>query len=198
MTRDEASAILELSPHATPAERAAQYDMLRRQLEDKLARAPTPGLREKYRTSLKQLEEAVAILSQTDDSAALPVLQKQAAASKEPATGGPAPVISTPSSRLHAPRPAGRKSGSREFALVAVIAIIVLAGGGWFVLKTRAENAEKARLAAAAKAEGEKIRLQLRTIVAEAKIAWEIAEREERDAERRTSELRSELRSQPE
>jgi len=212
MTRDEASEILELSPHAAPNERTAQYDTLRRQLEDKLAKAPTPGLREKYRTSLKQLEEAYALLSQTDDSAALPVLQRQRseAGGMRP-EGKPQPEGSTPhstpspSSLPPQASPARRKSGGKEFTLVAIIAFAVLAAGGWFVMKTRADNAEQARLAAEAlhqreagqKTEANRVntlKTSLRTRLAEARVDWEAHESELQDAERRTSELKSELR----
>ncbi len=210
MTRDEASEILELSPHAAPNERTAQYDTLRRQLEDKLAKAPTPGLREKYRTRLKELEEAFALLSQTDDSAALPVLQQQRAGSKESGVGEPAAPRTAsdnsglPVGSLPAPRSA-RKSGGREFALVAIIAVLALAAGGWFVMKSRADNAEQARLAAEAlhqreadqKAEANRVntlKTSLRTRLAEARVDWEAHESDLQDAERRTSELKSELR----
>lgn len=104
--------------------------------------------------------------------------------------------------------------------LVALIAVAVLAAGGWFVMKTRAENAEQVRLAAAAKAvadrqaeldrQAEEIRkakelaeqerrerltVQLRTQLAEARIAWESFENETRTTERALGELKSELRN---
>jgi TonB family protein len=174
MIRDEALAILELSPHATAEERSVQYETLRRQLEDKLAKAPTPGLREKYRSSLKQLEDAFAGLAQTDDSAALPVANRQS-------SGGPvsAPTVSSPvGSPLAATSPSSSaqaptlhrksKSGGSEFALVAAIAVVVLAGGGWFVMKTRAENAEQARVAAEQKAAADRQAEEAR-VTAEAK-----------------------------
>lgn len=237
MTREEASDILELSAHAGPAERSNQYDTLRRQLEDKLAKAPTPGLREKYRASLKQLEEAFAVLSQADDSAALPVAQKQTAGGGTPSSrssdaGSPlaVPSVASGEGRGGGPGstdsglrsqvsgfPTRRKSGGKEFLIVAIIAVVVLAGGGWFVMKTRAENAEKARLAAElvqkAAAEQERLALEkkqaeeaevlrrdklfarLRGDLAEAKVTWEAIEREERTMDRKLGELKSDLRS---
>jgi hypothetical protein len=51
---------------------------------------------------------------------------------------------------------APKKSGSKEFLIVAVIAIAVLGAGGWWVMKTRAENEEKARLAAEMKTEADR------------------------------------------
>lgn len=140
-------------------------------------------------------------------------------------------------SSLHPSPPTRRKSGS-EFILVAVIAVVVLVGGGWFIMKTRAENAEKARLAAEAKAEADRkseearlaaeaeqkrlaeerrqadlareqqaaaakaeqerldrLAAEVRVGLAEAQLQWEWAEREQREAERRLADLRSELRS---
>jgi TonB family protein len=222
MTREEASDILELSPHASPAERSSQYDTLRRQLEDKLAKAPTPGLREKYRNNLKQLEDAFAVLSQSDDSSSLPVAQKaQASSPAAKRRDEPAIALATAGGFPPAKR---TKSGGKEFILVAVIAVIVLAGGGWFVLKTRAENAEQARVAAEAKAEAdrqaaakkkaeedEKVRLEaaaqaeqerftkqlasLKSRFAELNIAYEAVMRSEALAERELADLKSELRS---
>jgi hypothetical protein len=217
MTPAEAARILEVSEQATPEQVEARFHDLRRKLEDKIAKAPTPGLQAKYRDSLTELTAAFETLALAADSSALPVLKKETG-DRRLETGGPASprAGSDPSHRSQASNhpPAKRtKSGGREFIVVAIIAVVVLAGGGWWVVKTRAANAEKARLAAEAKAaadkaaeekrlaaEAEKARfeqakVQLRTVLAEAKIAWEVAEREERDAERRLSELRSELRS---
>ncbi|HEY0967267.1 MAG TPA: PEGA domain-containing protein, partial [Opitutaceae bacterium] len=107
-----------------------------------------------------------------------------------------------PSSQLRAPSSARQKSGGKEFVLVAIVAVLVLAGGGWFVLKTRAENAEKARLAAelVQKQQAETNRLNglknsLRSKLAAARLEWEAYESDLRDAERRAGELKSELRS---
>lgn len=167
MTREEASEILELSPHATPAERAAQHEALRRQLEEKLARAPTAGLREKYRAGLRQLEEAAGVLAAAEGGADLPVL-KRAAGDRRPEAGGPGP---SPSAAHPAPVPR-RKTGS-EFVVVALIAIAVLGAGGWWVLKVRADNAEQARITAEAK------------LAAETRAAADRAEQERRAEEAR-------------
>jgi hypothetical protein len=228
MTPADAARILELSEQATPEQVEARFLELRRKLEDKIAKAPTPGLQAKYRESLAELTTAFETLALAADSSALPVLKReQGEGRKEQGgtseTGGPASLRAGHGAAATPPRAGesgnrktrieNRKSGGREFVVVALIAVVVLAGGGWWVVKTRAEKAEKARIAAEAKAaadqaaeqkrlaaEAEKARLeqakvQLRTVLAEAKIAWEVAEREERDAERRLSELRSELRS---
>jgi hypothetical protein len=107
--------------------------------------------------------------------------------------------------------------------LVAIIAVVVLAGGGWFVMKTRAENAEKARVAAEQKAEAErqalatkeqaerdrlakeaavtaererqeKLYTTLRSRVAELNVAYDALMRSETAAERELSELKSQER----
>lgn len=91
--------------------------------------------------------------------------------------------------------------------------MLVLGVGGWWIVKTRSENAERARIDAEAKSEAErlvteqkqreadeKVRLEaefarLRAAQAELKIRWEVIEREGGVAERRLSELRSDVRS---
>jgi len=75
-----------------------------------------------------------------------------------------------------------------------VIAVLVLAAGGWFVLKTRAENAENARLAKAGSERVNALKTSLRTKLAEARVDWEAHESKLQDAERRANELKSELR----
>jgi TonB family protein len=134
---------------------------------------------------------------------------------KPPAPGSPPPATDVSK---------GKKKSSSEFLIVAVIAVAVLVAGGWFVMKTRAENAEKSRIAAELKHEAdrkaEEIRLataareaetarqnkleqerldklsaQLRGELAEIRVRWEVNEREAQTAERRLAELKSDLRS---
>lgn len=232
MTVPEAAQLLDLPADASPEQIQARFLDLRTKLEDKIAKAPTPGLKEKYRTSLSQLTEAFETLTLAADSSLLPLLEKTGPATPAAAGGAvpgaspltaPAPGPAAPA-KPSLPRPSTRKSGGKEFALVAVLAVLTLAAGGWFVLKTRAENAEKARLAVEAKLEAErlaeakrqadeqeKIRLaaaekadrerqdklvaEQRTELAAARIAWESWEKEERNAERALAELKGELRS---
>lgn len=180
MTREEAAEFLGLTARASATERSAQYDTLRRQLEDKLAKAPTPGLREKYRNNLKQIEEAFAALAETDDSAALPVAQKQTAGEGMPSShsfdGGSALAATSPSRSAQALTLHSKpKSDGKEFLIVAAIAVVLLAAGGWFVMKTRAENAEAARLATEAKAAADRKAEEAR-LAAEAKKKTEGAE----------------------
>ncbi|AOS45791.1 PEGA domain protein [Lacunisphaera limnophila] len=239
MSPTEAAKLLDLPEHATPDQLEARFQELRTKLEEKIGKAPTPGLKAKYRESLDEITLAFETLTLAADSSSLPVLQREQ--QRTEGRGQTTEGIRTHPDPAGLPSPKKPKSGGKEFALVAVIAVAVLGAGGWFVLKIRAENAEKARqvaaaqaeaerkavieraeaerkaeaehlataarqqaeeaektrLAAAAKAEQERVdRLaaQLRSQLAEAKVAWEIAEREERNAERRLSELKSELR----
>ncbi len=224
MSPPDAAKLLSLSTDATPEQLEARFLELRTKLEDKIAKAPTPGLKAKYRESLEEITNAFETLTLAADSSSLPVTSKQSpgAGAPSPRTASPvgSPLAGGPGSENSGLRsqvsglPAAKrpKSGGKEFLLVAVIAAIVLVGGGWFVMKTRTENAEKERVAAEQKAEAgrqaeakaraaelekarqDQLATQVRTQLAEAKIAWEIAEREERDAERRLGELRSELR----
>ncbi|MDZ4797703.1 MAG: hypothetical protein SGI92_06035, partial [Bryobacteraceae bacterium] len=203
MTPPDAAKLLELPLDATPEQLEARFLELRSKLEDKIAKAPTPGLKAKYRESLAQMTEAFETLTLAADSSTLPVLKKQEAGDRsqkpEHQTGVTAPAQSAPpnqKSKIQNPKP------GKEFLIVAIIAVLVLAGGGWFIMKTRAENAERANVEAAAKAEAqaEKARQEsqfsaLRAAQAEAKIRWETAERELSAAERRLSELKSDQRN---
>jgi hypothetical protein len=238
MSPSDAAKILDVPADASPEQLEARFLELRRKLEDKIAKAPTPGLQAKYRESLGEITTAFETLTLAADSSSLPVTTKQGAGSREQgvSTGGPvsAPAASNPSglrSQVSGLPAAKRKSGSREFAIVAVIALALLSAGGWFVMKTRAENAEKERIAAEAKAEAErqavaakaeqeriaqvarvdaeekkkaeeaervrqeKLSAQLRADLAEAKVAWDAIEREERSVERRLAEVKADLRS---
>ncbi|MEZ5412864.1 MAG: SUMF1/EgtB/PvdO family nonheme iron enzyme [Opitutaceae bacterium] len=223
MSPAEAAKLLELPESATPEQIEARFHELRTKLEDKIAKAPTPGLKAKYRESLEEITTAFETLTVAADSSALPVLKKQAAPSEQPAAassapaGGEMPPSHETQSSTAKPKV---KSGGKEFIIVAVIAVAVLAGGGWWVMKTKAENAEKARLAAVAKAEAErlaedkkraedeekarlvaeqerldKLAATTRAKIAELRIAWEALEQEARALERRLSDLKAEERN---
>ena len=217
MSPAEAAKLLEVPADATPEQLEARFLELRTRLEDKIAKAPTPGLKAKYRESLDQITVAFETLTLAADGSALPVLQKQSAVISQPSAGGPASLrAATPAPGAPAPK----KSGGKEFVFVALIAVAVLGAGGWWVMKTRAEKAEAARIAAEAKAEQErkaeearlaaeakrqadeqekarvdKLSAQLRGELAEHKVEWEAIEREEHVAERRLAELKSDTRN---
>ena len=219
MTTTAAAQLLDLPPDATPEQLEARFLELRRRLEEKIAKAPTPGLQAKYRASLAEITTAFETLVLAADSSLLPVLSRDDSVSTAPEVGakprGPAAVSPTPAptpSRQE-PKPSSRpKKGNGEFIVVTLVALVVLAAGGWWVMKTRAEKAEQTRLAAEAAAEAKaaelkrqqdaaaeadritKLATQLRTQLAEARVTWEAYESDLRDAERRASELRSEVR----
>ena len=214
MSPADAASLLDLPASASTELLETRFLELRRKLEDKIARSPTPGLQAKYRESLAQITTAFETLTLAADSSSLPVAQRQrtedggqktahagsplavpSVASGEGRGGGPDSTDSGLRSQVSGFPPAKRaKSGGKEFLLVAFIAVFALAAGGWFVMKTRADNAEKARVA---KAEDERInalKTSLRTNLAEARVDWEAHESELQDAERRANELKSELR----
>jgi hypothetical protein len=229
MTPHDAAKILELDPAAPPDQIEARFLELRTKLEEKIGKAPTPGLKEKYRDSLAEITTAFETLTLAADSSTLPVLKKQRTEVGERSTeiGGrrteegkslsPLPPTENQKSKIE-----NRKSGT-EFLWVAIIAAVVLGAGGWWVLKTRAENEEKARLAAEAKAEAErqaqlareqaerdrlakeaaakaeqerleKLFTSLRGKVAELNVAYDALMRAEQAAERELNELKSQAR----
>jgi hypothetical protein len=225
MTSTDAAKILDLPADTPPEQLEARFLELRRRLEDKIAKAPTPGLQAKYRESLEEITTAFETLTLAADSSALPIASKTAAVGSPLAATSPTRSAQAPA--LHS-KP---KSGGKEFLLVAVIAVVVLAAGGWFVMKTRAENAEKARLAVEQKAEAdrkaeesrvaaeakkkaeedekarlataakaeqerlEKLTAQVRVGFSESKLLWQQAERTERETQRELDDLKNSARS---
>jgi hypothetical protein len=150
MSPQDASRLLELSDDAALEQIEERFNALRARLEDKIAKAPTPGLKSKYRESLDEITAAFEALTLAADSSALPVLKREANDGRPPGAGASLPRGFE--AQAPASRPSAHRSG-REFAVVAVIAVAVLGAGGWWVIKTRAENAENARVAAMARAE---------------------------------------------
>jgi hypothetical protein len=216
MSPTESAKLLDLPADATPEQLEARFLELRRKLEDKIAKAPTPGLQAKYRESLTAITTAFETLTLAADSSSLPVTTKQSTDDGEwrtvpnvgsPLDGGPGSKTSGLRSQVSGLPAAKRpKSGGKEFTLVAIIAVLLLAGGGWFVMKTRADNAEAARVAAEAlqkkqadeKTEAARVnalKTSLRTKLAEVRVDWEAHESGLQDAERQANELKSELRS---
>lgn len=223
MTTDEASKILEIAPNATPEQLEDRFNELRMRLEDKLAKAPTPGLKDKYRRSLDAVTKAFETLVLAGDSSDLPVLQRTEPGRRGPVAGAadqrpsfpaaPGSPVEPERPRAGAGAPPKKKSANREFLVVAGIALLMLVVGGWWVVNTRAKNAERAHLEAAADAEAaaaradaervaeeekarhEALNATLRAQLAEARIKWEIFDREAQDAERRLTELKSDVRS---
>src|SRR6478609_8144812 len=134
MTPAEAAKLLEVAPDATPEQLEARFLDLRRKLEDKIAKAPTPGLQAKYRDTLAQITTAFETLTLAADSSSLPVLHKPSAVSDQPSAGSTAPAghslgdgrsPRTAAPAVPAPAPvAKKKSGnSKEFVFVALFAV---------------------------------------------------------------------------
>jgi hypothetical protein len=170
MTSPEAAKLLELPVDASLEQIEARFLDLRRKLEDKIAKAPTPGLQAKYRESLAEITTAFETLTLAADGSSLPLLNKQSAVSSQPSAGTNASAAASSSGFRSqvSDLPSKPKASNKEFLIVTVIALAVLGGGGWFVMKTRAEKAEQTRIAAEQK------------IAAEARVAAEKAEAERR------------------
>src|SRR5688572_12348828 len=137
MTAADAAKLLELPADATPEQLEARFLELRARFEDKIAKAPTPGLKAKYRESLEQITAAFETLTLSADGSSLPVLQKQSAGSYQPSVSNAAPLggpATAGSPRgISASSPVPKKSGSsKEFLIVAFIAVAALGAGGWF------------------------------------------------------------------
>lgn len=231
MTPTEAAKLLEVPADATPEQLEARFLDLRTRFEDKIAKAPTPGLKAKYRESLEQITAAFETLTLAADGSSLPVLQRQRTENEgqhtaKPAASSGAPASLRVGSSTPAPAAPKTKSGSgKEFLVVALIALAALGAGGWWVLKTRTENAaaaaekarleteaklaaekkhqadedEKVRLAAAAKAEQDrldKLGAENQAQLANLRLAWEAVEQEVRKTERKLNDLRGDERSQ--
>ena len=169
MTPIEAAKVLEIAPDSTPEQIEARFLELRRKLEDKIAKAPTPGLQAKYRETLTEITTAFETLTLAADSSSLPVLQRSSAAT--PNKLNESATTFSPAATAAARVPT-KPRGNKEFILVATICVAVLAGGGWWVMKTRAEAAEKARLEAVAKADAER-KVAEEKLAAERKVAEE-------------------------
>lgn len=225
MSPTEAAKLLDLPPDSTSEQIEARFQELRAKLEDRIAKAPTPGLKEKYRQSLTDITQAFEALALAADSSALPVLQRQrtdANAEKTPSGTPPDSGFRPQVSGLPAQKP--KASSGKEFLVVAVIAVALLGFGGWWVMKNRAEErhraevvaaekleaekqaaaarakeiADKERAAAAEKAESarrEQLALRLRTQLAEYNIALDALLRAEQEADRELTELKAEERS---
>lgn len=214
MTPQQAAKILEIDEQTPPEKLEACFQELRAKLEGKIAKAPTPGLKEKYRATLDEITQAFEVLTLAADSSLLPLAQRTEAGRGD---GSPDRGPATPGAHDNAPTPRvvealpsrkARKSG-REFLVVVFVALVLLGGGGWWVMKSQAESAEAARVAAesariaeearikreqeeaAATARREQALTQLRSRLAELNVAHDALTRLESTAERELSELRA-------
>lgn len=204
MTPPDAAKLLELADDATPEAIEARFLDLRTKFEDKIAKAPTPGLKAKYRESLDQITTAFETLTLASDSSSLPVLKKESGVRRQETGGSASPRAGSPGgaslddlrTSARPPAPAGKKkSSSKEFILVAVIAVAVLGAGGWWVVKSREEAAVAKAAKQAEAARVAQIQTELQTALAETAVLWEATTRAENDADRQLSSMQSELRS---
>lgn|GEM_PF-7110166 len=222
MTSTEAAQILQLPPSAPPAQVEARFRELRAVLEDKIAKALTPGLQEKYRVALAEITTAYETLVLAADIVALPGLSANRPVTPSSVSRLP-PIPSLPPLPAHPPKPtlpplpspappaahtasavlpappipqappipatSPKSSGGKGLLIGVAAAVVVLAGGGWLVLKIRAENAEKARIEAEARHQAELARQQAE---AQEKARIAAAAKAERDQlDRQLAALRS-------
>ena len=68
MTPADAAHLLGIDATSSPEQLEARYQELRAKLEDRIARAPTPGLKEKYRASLAEITTAFETLTLAADA----------------------------------------------------------------------------------------------------------------------------------
>lgn len=188
MSPTEAAKLLDLPADASPEHFEARFHELRTKLEEKIGKAPTPGLKAKYRESLDEITSAFETLTLAADSSALPVLKRKKEEGGKEKGGSPVAgeSVYSPSSLHHAP--VSRRKSGYEFVIVAVIAVAVLGAGGWFVMKTRAETEAKIRIAAEAKAEAERQAAQQLAAAQAEKDRQAAAAREEAEARRVATE----------
>ncbi len=203
MTTAEAAQILQLAGDATPAQIEARFRELRAMLEEKIAKALTPGLQAKYRSSFAEITTAFETLILSADTAALPGLTSAPTAMANPSRLPPLPAqvpapslpplpTSSPRSSLPplamqvlvqavppAPVTPAKKSGGKSLLLGVIAAVIVLAAGGWLFMKIQADNAEKARLEVEAKQRADSVAQQEKARIT----AAEKAGRDKKDKE---------------
>lgn len=134
----DAAKLLELAPEASPEVIEARFLELRTKLEEKIARAPTPGLKEKYRVSLASITEAFETLTLAADSSSLPVLRRTETAPARTASPVPAGMVEplAPPPAVPPPPPVFRPSFfDRFFALLRAgfVGLFVMGSLGIFL-----------------------------------------------------------------
>jgi hypothetical protein len=150
MTPQEARQLIGLEGRFTPEELEAAARRRFQELESKIQRAPTPGLKDKYRRTLVQLEEAWEVLSGTKASpesqnfpTLQPIVTEEPAGSIDPVAFEKAP-ISQRQGGARAPR------GIRLYLVVAAIVGLVLIVGGlgyYYGVVVPAEQARQVEIA---------------------------------------------------
>ena len=165
MDIDEAYRLLGLSSDANEQQRHEAYEAQQQALREKIAKAPTPGLRVKYESGLETLQQAIEVVEESLDDSALPVLQPQLTEGKTEAKGLPPEMIASAAASAPAPNTVqapGSKGYTKEI-IIAVILVAACVAGGYFYwqhtedLRIKEEQRiENERLAAEKKAAEEK------------------------------------------
>lgn len=140
--------ILGLKSDASEAERHETFRRLQAKLEDKLGKAPTPGLKEKYRASLLKLEQAIEVIELSSDGGDLPMLRPDydradndvdtevdaASAPDSESSESKREQKSKSAPKVSQPRPVNSSGGNRKEILVGVLVVllIIAAGAGWW------------------------------------------------------------------
>ena len=163
MKIEEAYDILGLKSDSSEADRHETFRRLQGKLEEKLGKAPTPGLKEKYRLSLLKLEEAIEVVELSADGGDLPLLRPdydegegsgsgtrtgselsiEASAESSPARG------SSSSKSQSGKKPSESSSGGQRkeiFVAALVVILLMAAGAGWWFGYESPRRVESARL----------------------------------------------------
>lgn len=170
MKTEEAYTMLGLSPDAGESERHDAFRRMQTRLEEKIAKAPTPGLKEKYRASLLKLEQAIEVIELSADGGDLPMLRPDYEApdvsSSVPVQTPTADHAATPQQATPAKPPIPSKStpssGSNKKEIMISIFVVILligAGAGWWFGYETPRRAEADRLVARAQQLEEKGKL---------------------------------------
>jgi hypothetical protein len=114
MTPEQAAEALGIGPGTSEADRRAAHDRQRQAIEEKLASAPTPALKDKYRETLRRLEEADAVLAAHIGPSDLPQLKPDLSADVV------APAPAAVASATKAPAPA-KRSAWKWISIVVVV-----------------------------------------------------------------------------
>jgi len=75
MKIEDAYKLLGVDASTEESDRHEAFRSLQNRLEDKIAKAPTPGLKEKYRASLVKVEQAIEVIELSSDGGDLPMLR---------------------------------------------------------------------------------------------------------------------------
>ena len=120
MTPAEAAKLLDLPAGSAPEQIEARFTDLRNKLEDRIAKAPTPGLREKYRASLEQVTAAFETLTLAAEVSDLPSLRRTsvAAPSGQTTSAAAAPTAPVPTAAPPVAAPATADPSSATVALM--------------------------------------------------------------------------------